>query len=289
MAITNEEVKNEEVVPGAGGNGAANGGKNDDASKEARKVMAKQGAEIISSMTDEEKAVIGSKSHTLHFVQLLGLASKRSSRAISATNESRPCPTAVGITLYSDEPINVPKIDVRLDKDTGIDPEKDITFRAVAAGEKFNLNYYEFMFLIVQPEYSGYCSNAQNPQGIVFIPRMPAYLESRAKLPTPTINFAPGAGSIKAGIFEIDELVPGTTDQYVIKPEYEAEFGALLKKAKPVRDSAAGGTRGSGAAASPYTTSTLIAVSLHKMLYKGVAAPAAPAAAAPAADKKPKK
>lgn len=152
MALVNKPNTTATAAQGAvTPQGASAKGKKTKANEE---VLAK-GTEILATMDEAQRAALGSESGTLHFVQLLGLASKKSSRRVSPT-ESKDCSTPVGITLYSDKDIEVPVIDVLKDKNTGIDPETDITYVSVKAGEQFDVNYYEFMYLILRDEYAGF-------------------------------------------------------------------------------------------------------------------------------------
>lgn len=201
------------------------------------------GRQIINEMSDEEFSRLGSKSGTLHFVQLLGLGSKRTTRTMSSKDKDyRPWSTPVGVTLYSDEDIMVPVIDVLKNKDTGIDPEKDITYREVKAGEKFHLTLYECMFLLLRDEYAGFCEANGNERGLRLTCKLSAFMRGDAKLPTPTLSFErnslikyadePYRSPIKAGIVEIDEPFDGG---WRIKPEFAEKFGPLLKNNKKRR------------------------------------------------------
>lgn len=210
-----------------------------------------QGNQILSTMSEEQRSQLGSKSHTLHFQRLLGLQSKKSSRRV-AKDETRDCSTAVGIELISDEDIEVPVIDITKDKYTGITAE-DISYRKVKAGEVFNLSYYEFMFLILRDEYAGSFEANGNPKGAFFSAKMHAFFDSRTKLPTPVINLRDGA--IKATMVDIDEKGPDGV--WVIKEPYREKYGALLKKAKPRRAAA-------GKKSAPKTT--VVSVALKQIL-----------------------
>lgn len=211
-------------------------------------VIAK-GTAIISQMSEEELATLGSKSHTLHFKHLLGLASKKSRRKVSK-DESKDCSTPVGIVLVSDEAIQVPVIDINKTKETGITPE-DITYREVAAGEEFFVSYYEYMYLILRDEYAGLCEAKGDPQGAYFSPKLPAFAKGEAKLPTPTINLK--SGSVKENMVDIDVK---TENGWEIQAGYE-KFADLLRKSKP---SKSGGTKSST------PTPTVVAVALRRML-----------------------
>lgn len=190
-----------------------------------------EGKKIISSMSAEEKAILRSKCHTLHFVKLLKLASKRADRMV-AGQETRVSYKAVGVVLYSDMDIVVPDIPGHYNKDTGIPPE-EIKSRKIKANEHFYLTYYEFMFLMFKPEYGGYCSRDDDPYGVYFSPKMPKFLSNEAKLPTPTINFSK-AGSPKEVMDEVDEYIP-ELKRWVIKDEYKDKFGSYLPSVTPQR------------------------------------------------------
>lgn len=190
-----------------------------------------EGKKIISNMSKEDRSVLRSKCHTLHFVKLLKLASKRADRMV-AGQETRVSYKAVGVVLYSDEDIVVPDIPGHYDKDTGIPPE-EIKGRKIKAGEQFYLTYYEFMFLMFRPEYAGYCTRDDDPYGVYFSPKMPKFLSNDAKLPTPTINFAK-SGSPKEVMDEVDEYIP-ELKRWVIKDEFKEKFGSLLPNVVPQR------------------------------------------------------
>ena len=190
-----------------------------------------EGKKIISAMSAEERSVLRSKCHTLHFVKLLKLASKRADRMV-AGQETRVSYKAVGVVLYSDEDIVVPDIPGHYNMDTGIPPE-EIKSRKIKAKEQFYLTYYEFMFLMFRPEYAGYCTRDDDPYGVYFSPKMPKYLTNEAKLPTPTINFSK-SGSPKEVMDEVDEYIP-ELKRWVIKEEFRDKFGSLLPSITPQR------------------------------------------------------
>lgn len=247
MALTNNASK--AVTPNAGAVSTATAAKGK--KTKANEEILAQGSEILASMSEEQRNALGSKSGTLHFQNLLGLASKKSSRRVSA-NESVDCSTPVGIVLVSDEDIQVPVIDITKDKNTGIDPATDITYRTVKAGEQFEVSYYEFMYLIIRDEYAGVCEANGDATGAYFSPKLPAFWKGDAKLPTPTLNLK--NGSVKASMIDIDEKGP---NGWEIKPQYAEKFGALLRKSRPQR---ASGTK----SATP--APTVVAVALQKIL-----------------------
>lgn len=190
------------------------------------------GKKHINSMDAEERSVIRSKCHTLHFVKLLKLASKRADRMV-AGGETKVSYKSVGVVLYSDENIEVPDIPGHYNKETGI-PADEIKSRKVNAGEEFSLTYYEFMFLMFRPEYAGFCTRDDDPYGVYFSPKMPKFLKGDGvKLPTPTINFTK-AGSPKETMDEIDYYDP-EQKRWFIKPEFEQKFGSYIPTITPQR------------------------------------------------------
>ena len=194
----------------------------------------------IGALSEEKRNELYSKSHTLHFVNLLGLASKITPRRTGTDANGKAinvdCETPVGLTLRSDEPIKVPVIDIRKDSTTGISKE-DITYRDVQANEEFFVSMYEYMYLIIRPEYSGECANDDNPRGVYFSAKTTAFSANKAKLPTPTANFR--GSSIKANIVAIDEQKEDGT--WVIREPWTEKFSPLLVRATPKRS---GGSKG---------------------------------------------
>lgn len=191
-----------------------------------------EGKAYINSLSPEERSIIRSKCHTLHFIKLLKLASQRADRMV-AGGETRTSYRAVGVVLVSDEELEVPDIPGKYNKETGIPPE-EIKSRTVKAGEEFFLTYYEFMFLMFRPEFAGFCTRDDDPYGVYFSPKMPKFLNNfENKLPTPTINFT-RSGSPKEVMDEVDMQDP-VTKRWVIKPEYAEKFGCYLPTINPQR------------------------------------------------------
>lgn len=221
--------------------------------KKADKSYLTTGQAEIAAMNEEQFAQLGSMSGTLHFQHLLGLQSKKSDR-VGKGRQSFESFKPVGVCLKTDVEIQVPVIDVTKDKTTGINPETDITYRTVGAGETFIVNYYEFMYLIIRDEYAGFCSREGDAKGVYFSAKMSAFLKNQAQLPTPTINFA-GDGSPKEGMIAIDRKE--ADGRWVIKDEYKEQFGALLKRKTPQR---------SGDNKPSIPTPTVTAVALSKIL-----------------------
>lgn len=217
---------------------------------EANEYLANYGYQLLEKegMTED----LGKASGTLHFVTLLGLSSKQTVRKIAGRNVA--CPTTIGVTLTSDKPIEVPVIDPRKNKDTGIDPETDIGSRRVQKGKEFHLNMYELMYLIIRSEYGGFLEYKGDPQGVYFAPKVSKYHNGEAKLPTPVLSFKPAFGAIKDNLISIDEKVNG---RWSVKQEYLKEFSALEEEMKSRRPKAV-----------HIPNQTAIAVALQQHLYK---------------------
>ncbi|WP_079913064.1 hypothetical protein [Paenibacillus sp. 32352] len=227
---------------------------------DTKKNIEAYGKQLRYAMSQEEQDSLGSKWSTLHFIKLLGLESIQVTRNNGGT-DMKP----VGVLLVSDIDIDdVPVIDVKLDKDTGVDIERDIEYRKVKAGEEFALSYYEFMFLVLRDEYAAFvsfegfkavCLSTKTAEFLDYIDESGDFkvLEgednpvgyNRIKLPTPTITFVKvkdedgnviNFGSIRDNhIFSIDEQLANQT--WRISPEFEADkyigrFRELIPKDK---------------------------------------------------------
>lgn len=187
-----------------------------------------EGLEIIESMSNEEFENIGSKADTLYFIQLLGLASKKTTRKVTSHlgNEVKDCSTPIGVSLRTDIDIEVPYLkDVNMNKDTGIDIEEDINYVLVKAGETFDLTLYEFMYLIVRDEYGGFLKVDGAGFYAHLSVKLPAFKRGDAKLPTPTIVFEKGNGSARATMIDVDEK---SSEGWVIKSQFE-RFAPLVR------------------------------------------------------------
>jgi hypothetical protein len=248
MALTNKKLKETyKLVMGEELTGSGSSVKLDKSS--VSNFITALGSEIINNM-GEEKKLLGSLSHTLHFVTLLGLNSKRSVRRTDTGKTS--CLTTVGVTLISDKAIKVPVINVTINKDTGIN-QSDISSRRVQKGTPFNLNMYEMMFLLIRKEYAGFMEYDGDPRGVVFSPKLAYFLKGESKLPTPALSFKYGQGSIKENMVAIDEKIGG---RWQAKEEYAKDFGGLfVRKVTPRKSDD-----------SSISTSTTVALALGEML-----------------------
>lgn len=177
--------------------------------------LLKRGDRIIDSIDKNQRKKLGNKSGTSHFVHSLGYPNKRGfSREI-------------GVTLKSDEDIQVPVIDIKKDDETGIDLANDITYRTVPAGEQFDISLYELMYLIIQDEYAGYFGVNGNERGAVLLPKLTRFLNGEKKLPIPYVQFEKNDNFI----FNTVDISKSTESGDIeVKPEYAAKFGELSNK-----------------------------------------------------------
>jgi hypothetical protein len=172
-----------------------------------------RGKEIVLSMDDRRRSLLGSKSATLHLVNILGFSS----------NNSFGGPKPIGVTLVSDEEVKVPIIDIKKDIKTGINPITDINYRTITAGVSFYVSNYEFMYLIIRDEYVGFCELGGDNKGAYLFPNYKLYFEGKNKLPIPNIKYSKDKTLSMVEIHQINEN--GIKE---IKPEYSEKFGALL-------------------------------------------------------------
>lgn len=206
------------------------GAVSEDKKVNASKFVVESATEVLATMSEEERSTIGSKSDTLVFKTLLGTNAQKSQRRVQGS-ERADCPKTVGALFVSTEDIEIPEIDVTLNNKTGIEPDQ-VQWKSVKAGEEFQLSIYEVMYLITKPEYGGFASYEGNPRAVQFIAKTKAFLENKAKLPTPTLTLEKGMGSIKASITEIDEKVGGV---WKVKDQYAEKFGPLYQPKRGTR------------------------------------------------------
>ncbi len=190
--------------------------------------LARQGMAAISAMSEDERKLIGSKSHTLVFNQLLGQESNKSSRRVNK-NETETCATSVGANVTAIEDVLVPVIPITRNWKTGLE-DGDVTYTVISAGTTFDMSLMELMLLLSRDEFGGFMATKDDPQGVRFSPKVSTYYDQKQKLPTPALNLVSGA--IKESITAID-FQEG--DTWKIRPEYAEKFGDLMKKSTPKR------------------------------------------------------
>lgn len=246
MALSPDKTKKESVkVPEGLKDTATKATPKATGAKVDHKAISEVGEEIISTMTQEQVEVLGSKSNTLTFRYYLGLHTKKNKRAIGKTpdkskNETIACSTHVGALFVSSEPIEVPVLHPQFDHKTGF-TASDVGTRKVAAGEEFALNLTEIMLLITRPEYAGVCNRNEKEGAISFSPKMQGYNDGKQFLPTPTLRARVDTGAIKSDMVDIDTVDLGD-GKFDIVPEFKEQFAHYLKSHNPTR-SASGAKR----------------------------------------------
>lgn len=185
--------------------------------------LASKGQQIISNMSPEEKAAIGSKSDTLIFEGLLGtqkIQQAKTGKGRVRTNSFKP----VGLKLRVTEDTSVPQIPVtRTRARDGVD-QSEISYITVQAGEIVTLSLFEFMYLVSRPEYSGYVTVNGNPKGGCLGILSNKFKNGEDKLPTPSFKYTEG-GTPKDSMAPIDQK--NADGAWEPLPEYAEKFGAL--------------------------------------------------------------
>lgn len=181
------------------------------------------GANIRQSLTDDQKAVEGSKAGTLAFVAALGNPMRKQSRVQNGQDiESYE---VVGYRFKATEDIKITVADFKPDwKEL-----TDIVFtgeKQVKAGETFDLNLVETGLLLSDIAYGGKASG--NPEKKVMLS---ATVSQTRKEPRPVLKIDTGAGStgsVKEGMLFVAENNNGVG---VVKAGFE-KFAPLFNKKK---------------------------------------------------------
>lgn len=207
--------------------------------------------EVASSLTDEERANLGSKSNTLKLVRVLGLGSKKDSRKVGgATGQMVECDKPVALELLTEIDIEVPVLPVTTNVKSDIN-FAEVQTRTVKAGEKFQVTYYEAMLLLIRDEYMGtFHANGQDNEAILSV-NLPKYLGGDQKIPTPAFNFRNGA--FKEDIHRMDTQLEDKT--WVMQEEF-IHYADFLKRQKS--------QRATGSATSRVSQQTKVALTLQK-------------------------
>lgn len=176
-----------------------------------------QGAAIGASLSEEAKALEGSKSNTIEFLACLGDPSRKQKRAVKG--ESVDSLMVVGYALKVLEDCEVPYAPLKQGFKTLTDCEP-IQMKPAKAGETVYLNNFECGYLISQPQYAGtFDANGTTVQFTV------KWSNDRPD-PLPILKKV-GEGSIKESMMEIAEstTVDGKTT-WKVKEGFE-KFSAL--------------------------------------------------------------
>lgn len=189
-----------------------------------------QGAALRAQMTDDQKALEGSKSEKVAFVCALGDPNKKQARV--EAKQSIDSYAVVGYKFKALEDMTVPFAPLKADWKSIIDVEAP-TERQVKAGEVFALNLVETAQLISRIEYAGKFSGEDN----VVVLSAKSSKDRTEPLPVLTKQ---GAGSIKVGMELIAEMQgagEGVKGTPVIKDEFKDTLGNLYAKKRIVKGS----------------------------------------------------
>lgn len=198
----------------------AKGGKN--SGLEAFKAS---GAANRAQMTEDQKAVEGSKQDKIAFVAALGDPNRKQARV--AGSVSLPSNVVVGYKFKALEDVDVPVENLKPNFKNLIDVEFSAETRHVKAGEEFHLNLVETADFISRLEYAGRFTGEGITVGI-----SAKSSKDRPGEPLPILGKI-GGGSIKEGMQFVADMVGVTEDSKgtpKIKPEYEDSFGVLYTK-----------------------------------------------------------
>lgn len=227
--------------------------------KTAGASLQNEGKKIISTMSEEERKLIGSKSDTIQVVEVLALESKTDSIAASGSAPAIQVPKPVGFIIKATEDVVIPVIPAHLNESTGVTPEQ-IEYTTVKAGKEAQLTYIEAMFLAAKEEYAGAFSyRGEEGQTIKLTPKVGRFATNERALPTPSFQ-RPGT-SIKLNTLVIDEKVTDASGKETVQVKKGFEkFAPLVVKATRVSAGRAGGTRRAKGAS--YTSTQAMAVAL---------------------------
>lgn len=236
------------------------GGATDDAKKNSE--SQKKGNEFKESglaarnaMSDDEKALEGSKRDKVAFVCALGNPMKKQVRV--QDGQGKPSYEVVGYKFKLAESMSVPNAPIKKDFKSLVDVE-GITEVQAPAGE-IVLNLVETGAFISKLEFAGQFTGGEKPVSIT------AKMSRNRTEPLPTLRLTDPKGSIKVGMDEIATVVgadaegKGGTPQ--IKPEYAEKFSVLYEKRSA-------GRKKGGSAKSKGETSANIAAAFRQLYAK---------------------
>lgn len=191
-----------------------------------------QGASLRAQMSEDQKAVEGSKSDAVAFVCALGDPNRKQARVQNKT--SIPSYVVVGYKFKVLEDMTVPFAPIREDYKTPLDVEP-AQERQVKAGDIVALNIVETAMFICRLEFAGKFSGEGNEVTL-------SAKTSQDRIdPLPILNKA-GDGSIKENMELIADMVGQTAENKKgtpqIKDEFKESFGALYAKRSLTKKSA---------------------------------------------------
>lgn len=190
-----------------------------------------QGASLRAQMSEDEKALEGSKSDKVAFVCALGDPNRKQARV--ENKATIPSYVVVGYKFKVLEDMTVPFAPIRQDMKTVLDVEP-ATERQVKAGEVVALNIVETAMFISRMEFAGKFTGEGTS---VFLS---AKTSQDRPEPLPILNKT-GNGSIKDNMELIADMIgadANTKGTPQIKEEYKESFGAIYAKKSLTKKSA---------------------------------------------------
>lgn len=162
-----------------------------------------QGAAIRAAMSDDEKALEGSKSDKVEFVACLANPAKKQSR--KSKGEYKDSFQVVGYIVKPLEDMEVPVAHIKADAKNPLDVDAP-TMRTVKAGEELKLNVMETAMFISKPEFAGSFTGGGKH---VFLS---VVFSENKETPTPCLKRAGSEGSIKTNMIMVAEKVGAGSD-----------------------------------------------------------------------------
>lgn len=211
--------------------------KGDAAIKERSDSFRRAGQMLRESLTDDQKAVEGSKSNTITFLHAIWSPAHKQS--VTESKQTKPGFKVVGFAFKASEDVKVPVAPLKETPSHLADVEGLKEERAVKAGEEFILNLVETAMFLGRNEYAGECSGEDK------IVRLCATHSAKRDVPLPNLKFANG-GSVKTGAVECAINTGGEkSPKWEVKAGYEM-FANLYKPRKATRATSGANTKVSG-------------------------------------------
>ena len=214
MAIT-DEFKNDKAAPAPTKDGPT-----------ASEAFKNEGSRIRETMTEDQKAVEGSKSDKVVFLCALGDPNRKQNRVQG--KQMHDSYTVVGYKFRVLEDCMVPKAPLKPDWKTYVDVE-NITEEPVKAGTEIALNIVETGAFISKIEYAGKFTGEGVEVGLTV-----KHSKDRPE-PLPVLKKLSETGSIKENMELIADMVGADGNNKgtpKIKDEYAEKFAVLYRKKK---------------------------------------------------------
>lgn len=191
-----------------------------------------EGAKARESMTDDERALEGSKSHTLEFICALGDPSSSQSR--KEGNTYVPCKAVIGAKFRFLEDAMCPYAPLKENCANTTDTVP-LTEVQVHAGDVVALNLTEYAALLAKVEYAGRATGGSTPV------MLGCTVRKDGGFPLPQLNLTAAKGSYKENMEMVAEAIGGengTRKSYKVREEYAEKFGAWYNKKSMSKGSA---------------------------------------------------